>query len=73
MKVPMVGDRTVLVTGCSSGIGLATAEVLRSRGWKVFPTARKVADLDALRQAGFDAIKLDVASSESIKVAVKIV
>ena len=70
MKAPMVADRSVLVTGCSSGIGLATAEMLRSRGWKVFPTARKTADLAALRQAGFEAVELDVASSESIAAAV---
>ncbi len=70
MKIPLIENRSVLVTGCSSGIGRATAELLRSKGWKVFPTARKVADLDELKQAGFDAIKLDVASSESINVAV---
>ena len=69
MKAPTIGNRSVLVTGCSSGIGLAAAELLRSKGWKVFPTARKAADLDALKQAGFDAIKLDVASSESVAVA----
>ncbi len=71
MKFPAIENRSVLVTGCSSGIGRATAELLRSTGWTVFPTARKVADLDALRQAGFDAIKLDVSSSESIAVAVE--
>ena len=69
MKALPVKDKSVLVTGCSSGIGRATAELLRSRGWKVFPTARKAADLDALRQAGFDAVKLDVSSSDSIAVA----
>jgi short-subunit dehydrogenase len=61
--------KTVLVTGCSSGIGLATAELLRTQGWTVFPTARKPADLDMLREAGFDAIELDVMSSESISSA----
>lgn len=70
MKVSIIENRSVLVTGCSSGIGLATAELLRSKGWTVFPTARRVADLDALRQAGFEAIKLDVASSESVAQAV---
>ncbi len=70
MKLQKVANKSVLVTGCSSGIGLATAELLRSKGWTVFPTARKVADLDALRQVGFEAIKLDVASSESIAQAV---
>ena len=73
MKVPAVGNKSVLVTGCSSGIGRATAELLRSKGWKVFPTARKPADLESLRQAGFNAIELDVTSSESISVAVQTV
>jgi short-subunit dehydrogenase len=50
---------------------LASAELLRSRGWVVFPTARKLADLDSLKQAGFDAVKLDVTSSESISLAVE--
>lgn len=64
-------NKSVLVTGCSSGIGRATAELLKSKGWTVFPTARKVVDLDALKQAGFDAIKLDLRSSESIALAVE--
>jgi len=70
MKFPTIENRSVLVTGCSSGIGLAAAELLRSKGWKVFPTARKAADLDALEQAGFEAVELDVFSSESIAQAV---
>ncbi len=73
MKVPMVKNRSVLVTGCSSGIGRATAELLRSNGWTVFPTARKLADLEVLRRAGFYAIELDVMSSESIAAAVAVV
>lgn len=71
MSFPMVGNKSVMVTGCSSGIGLATAELLRSNGWNVFPTARKVDDLDSLKLAGFDAIKLDVTSSQSIATAVE--
>ena len=70
MKFPTVEERSVLVTGCSSGIGLATAKRLRSNGWTVFPTARKVDDLDALREAGFEAIKLDLTSSDSVALAV---
>lgn len=70
MRAVKVSDKSVLVTGCSSGIGRATAEILRTSGWAVFPTARKAADLDSLRQAGFDPIKLDVTSSESIATAV---
>ena len=63
--------KNVLVTGCSSGIGRATAELLRNAGWTVFPTARKTADLDALKKAGFTAIELDINSSESIDRAIK--
>lgn len=70
MTFPAVVDKSVLVTGCSSGIGLATAELLRSKGWQVFPTARKAEDLESLRLAGFDAVELDVSSSDSISVAV---
>ena len=70
MKSVPVVDKSVLVTGCSSGIGLATAEVLQKAGWTVYPTARKLTDLDHLKSLGFDAIKLDVTSSESIHTAV---
>ncbi len=73
MKRPSLENRTVLVTGCSSGIGRATAELLRAKDWTVFPTARKTEDLEALREAGFDAVELDVASSESIAAATKII
>jgi len=62
-----------LVTGCSSGIGLATAELLRSRGWTVFPTARKAPDLQMLEQACFKAVELDMSSSMSVQTAVKAV
>ncbi len=66
-----VENRSVLITGCSSGIGRAAAEMLRANGWRVFPTARKTDDLDALKLAGFEAVKLDVTSGESIKNAVE--
>ena len=70
MKAPRIENRSVLVTGCSSGIGLASAEMLRSRGWTVYPTARKVADLDMLEARGFTALQLDLTSSASIEAAV---
>lgn len=70
MKAAHIENRSVLVTGCSSGIGLATAEMLRSEGWKVFPTARKVEDLDMLEASGFSALQLDVTSSASIEATV---
>lgn len=59
--------KTVLVTGCSTGIGFATARVLREHGWNVIPTARKAEDLEKLRQAGFGAIELEISDSASIR------
>lgn len=61
--------RTVLITGCSTGIGLATAELLRDRGWRVIASARKPADVARLQANGFDALRLDVADSASIQQA----
>jgi len=73
MKAPPVTIKTVLITGCSSGIGLAIAKRLRDQGWHVSPTARKSADLDMLRAEGFDPIQLDVADSDSIRIAAETV
>ncbi len=60
-----------MVTGCSSGIGRATARHLRDAGWEVFPTARKPADLEALRGEGFDPIALDLGESRSVQEALQ--
>ena len=62
--------RTVLITGCSSGIGLCLAHGLRSAGYRVFATARKSEDVTKLKKVGFDAFLLDLASSNSIKTAI---
>lgn len=66
MHVPPVQHRGVLITGCSSGIGLATARVLRARGWQVMASARKAADLERLKGEGFTAIRLDVGDEASV-------
>ncbi len=65
MNFPDV-DRNVLITGCSSGIGLATALYLRERGWQVIPSARKDRDLDMLKGRGFEPVRLDVADTASV-------
>ena len=65
MKAPVPPFRA-LVTGCSSGIGLATARMMRDRGWLVIPTARREEDLDALRDEGFDPLALDLADDASV-------
>ena len=67
MKAQKVQSKTVLVTGCSSGIGEATANYLRGEGWDVFPTARSEFDLEKLRSVGFEALSLDLCDSNSIK------
>ena len=62
--------RTILITGCSSGIGLCLSHGLRSAGYHVFATARKEEDVTKLKKLGFDAFLLDLASSNSIKTAI---
>ena len=56
----------VLVTGCSSGIGLDAARHLRSRGWRVVTTCRSRTDIAARRDEGFDCIPLELASADSV-------
>lgn len=59
--------KTVLITGCSSGIGHVTAIELKKRGHKVIASARKAQDVKRLRQEGFDAVQIDLADSDSIQ------
>ncbi|MFC3613846.1 SDR family NAD(P)-dependent oxidoreductase [Lutimaribacter marinistellae] len=59
--------RTILITGCSSGIGLDAAHGLRARGWKVFASCRKQVDCDRLRAQGFDSPRIDYADAETIR------
>ncbi|MDX5362703.1 MAG: SDR family oxidoreductase [Pseudazoarcus pumilus] len=63
-------QRSILITGCSSGIGACAAQTLRTRGWRVFATARKAADVQRLADEGFEALPLDLADSASIRAAV---
>lgn len=58
--------KSVLITGCSTGIGLATAIMLRQRAWQVIPTARKPEDLKMLRAEGFTPVAMDVADETSV-------
>jgi NAD(P)-dependent dehydrogenase (short-subunit alcohol dehydrogenase family) len=67
----MITPKTVLITGCSSGIGYATAIELKNRGHKVIASARKKEDVARLQQEGFNAVQLDLADSKSIQQAVK--
>lgn len=62
----MSGDRTILITGCSSGIGYASAKLLKEKGWRVFATARKDADIVRLEAEGFETFRLDYTDPMSI-------
>lgn len=69
-KTNMTHAKSILITGCSSGIGLCVAEGLRARGYRVFATARKSADVAALQARGLESLHLDVDDSASISAAV---
>ena len=62
--------KSVLITGCSSGIGLCIAKGLRNKGYRVFPTARSHDDVKNLQELGFEALFLDLSSSDSINAAI---
>lgn len=62
--------KSILITGCSSGIGLDAARGLKARGWRVFATCRKEADCATLRSEGFESFVLDYADEASIASAV---
>ena len=62
--------KSILITGCSSGIGLCVAEGLRQRGYRVFATARSTTDVMRLSEQGLESLQLDLADSRSLHDAV---
>jgi NAD(P)-dependent dehydrogenase (short-subunit alcohol dehydrogenase family) len=63
-------SRVVLITGCSTGIGRATAERLAARGWRVYATARDVEKIKFLADRGCVVLPLDVTDEASMRAAV---
>jgi len=61
--------KTILITGCSSGIGLESAKALKERGYHVFATARKLEDVAALNNLGLESYQLDVTNPKSCRSA----
>ncbi len=68
---PAWTSRAVLITGCSSGIGWATAERLARRGWTVYATARNVEAIAPLEERGCRLLPLDVTDEESMRSVVE--
>jgi NADP-dependent 3-hydroxy acid dehydrogenase YdfG len=67
-----MGDisKAVLITGCSSGIGEATARRLAAGGWTVYATARRLETIEHLKDAGCHTLALDVTDETSMRAAV---
>ncbi len=63
-------SKAVLITGCSSGIGRATALRLKGAGWTVYATARRLESIADLEQAGCRTLALDMTDEDSMRVAV---
>ena len=59
-------QRTILITGCSSGIGAALAAELHRRGHRVYATARRLETLAPLAATGIDTLSLDVNDDASV-------
>src|SRR3989442_8730263 len=66
-------SRAVLITGCSTGIGRATAEHLAARGWTVYATARRPESIRDLAGRGCKTLALDVCDEASMRAAVEAV
>jgi len=62
--------KSILITGCSTGIGVHLAHGLRAKGYRVFASARQAADVIKLEAEGFESLLLDLSSSDSINSAV---
>ncbi len=61
--------KSILITGCSTGIGHDAAHRLNARGWRVFATCRKAEDCARLRDEGLESLVLDYADEASIATA----
>ena len=60
-------QKSILITGCSSGIGFDAAHGLRDAGWRVFASCRKTEDCERLIELGFESPQIDLADSDSIR------
>jgi len=64
----------IVITGCSTGIGFATAEYLQEKGIKVYATVRASSDIEKLKALGIEnVLKLDVTKADEIKAVIEYV
>lgn len=61
--------KSILITGCSSGIGYATAQLLRRHNWHVLTSCRRAEDVARLQDEGFHCVLLDVTDDAQIQAA----
>ncbi|MGD2138253.1 MAG: SDR family oxidoreductase [Gammaproteobacteria bacterium] len=66
-----MNGKSILISGCSSGIGRCVARGLHARGYRVFATARKTADVERLQGEGLESLPLDLDDTASITAAVE--
>lgn len=66
-------SKAVLITGCSSGIGEATARRLAEHGWTVYASARRLESIESLTDVGCKLLQLDVCDEGSMRAAVETV
>ncbi|MQB45203.1 SDR family oxidoreductase [Rhizobium sp. ICMP 5592] len=66
----MADQRTIIVTGCSSGIGAYCARALKADGWRVFATVRKETDLGLLEADGIETLVMDYTRQDTISALV---
>ncbi|UWQ21255.1 SDR family oxidoreductase [Jannaschia sp. W003] len=59
--------RTILITGCSSGIGHHAAHAMKARGWRVFAACRREADCERLRAEGLESPRIDYEAPDTIE------
>ena len=65
-----MNQKVALITGASSGIGKATAELLEKNGYYVFAIARRTHRLEAMRSANIEPITLDVTNAKALNDAI---